>query len=125
MKIINLTQHKATPEQVAQGVMDLTAEGRAYVTTLLTFDTLPSRGELEERADELAAYVEVLSILPDGGKVLIGGAPFFMSALEKALISIGYKPVYAFSHRESVEVMDGDTVEKTTVFRHSGLVEVL
>ena len=55
---------------------------------------------------------------------MIGGAPFFMSALEAALKERGVRAVHAFSRRESGEerLPDG-SVRKTQVFRHAGWVE--
>ena len=55
---------------------------------------------------------------------MIGGAPFFMSALERALLDVGITPLYAFSIRESVEKAAEDgTVTKINVFKHVGFVE--
>ncbi|MHB0929605.1 MAG: hypothetical protein ACYC3W_12015, partial [Candidatus Nanopelagicales bacterium] len=54
---------------------------------------------------------------------MIGGAPFLMAPLEKALLSIGINPVFAFSERKSVEAHGADgTVTKTQVFKHVGFV---
>ena len=39
--IFNLTQHPATPEQLAAEVFDPTPEQRAEIVQLLTFDELP------------------------------------------------------------------------------------
>ena len=36
--IINLTQHAATTEQIAEGVVDLQDDARAELARLLTFD---------------------------------------------------------------------------------------
>jgi hypothetical protein len=113
---INLTQHPATPDQ---GVTE--PENKAAVQAALTFDAIPSSEDMKERADFLAR------IAKDSGasKAMIGGAPFFMSTLEKALLDVGIKPVYAFSVRESVEkTTDDGTVTKTNVFKHTGFVEI-
>ena len=54
---------------------------------------------------------------------MIGGAPFLMGPLERALISRGIFPAYAFSRREVVEKATADgEVTKTAVFRHEGFV---
>ena len=57
---------------------------------------------------------------------MIGGAPYLMSALERALKQRGVKPLYAFSLRVSEDVLDESTgeVKKTLVFKHLGFLEV-
>ena len=115
---LNLTQHQASAEQVAAGVVE-SAE-KSAVQAVLTFDAIPSIEEIQQRALLLAA------IAAQSGckKAMIGGAPFFMSALESALKAQGIAPVYAFSQRESVEtVKDDGSVVKSAVFRHVGFVE--
>ena len=135
-KILNLTQHVATPEQKAQGVVDLDEDRRKILTNLLIFEEIPSLYELKERAFLIAnlCYGEAPDYyLPheeEGGALLynyamIGGAPFFMSTLEKELLRRGITPLYAFSKRESIEELQPDgSVWKTQVFRHVGFVEV-
>lgn len=117
MKIFNLTQHDATPEQIAEGV---NAAGTSQeVKRLLTFDQPPTWGELSGRAADLAACV------PQGYQAaMIGGAPYLMGVLEKELKQRGIKPLYAFSARVSIESAASDgTVTKTNVFKHVGWVE--
>ena len=115
-KIANLTQHPATPEQQAAGVVPIARP----VSELLTFDTLPTREEMQERAEQLAEIVQQHGLRHG----MIGGAPFFMAPLERALRSKGITPLYAFSRRESVETTEPDgSVRKTQVFRHLGFVE--
>ena len=126
MTILNLTQHPATPEQIAAGVVDLPASERAMVGKLLTFETLPEAGEVFDRAYALAAAAsESLGALGVEvfGQVMIGGAPWLMAALETALRDSGIEPLYAFSVRESAEQVQADgTVRKVNVFRHAGFV---
>lgn len=133
--ILNLTQHSATPEQIAAGVVDLPAPERAALIEALTFGELPERAEVLARAEfvaELAASIEFGdddAVNAGAGqramRAMIGGAPFFMSPLEAALQEVGIIPLYAFSVRESVEETQPDgTVRKTAVFRHAGFVEV-
>jgi len=138
--IVNMTQHPATPEQLAAGVFDPTPEERAEIVALLTFDTLPEKGEIEERAEELA--LTALAILAarerslshqererlmERGTVtyfaMIGGAPYLMPHLENEMVGAGVNPLYAFSTRESVEeTLPDGSVKKTAVFRHKGFV---
>jgi len=142
-KILNLTQHKATPEQLAAGVVDLSEQERAEVARLLTFDTLPTREDLKERANELAEFareavlarepMEVRNQMMNGvidagpgvcfGYVMVGGAGFFMPFLERALEQNQVGVRHAFSVRESVEeTLPDGSVRKTNVFRHKGFV---
>lgn len=117
-KIFNLTQHTPTKEQSEAGVFD--AFSPATVKELLTFKSLPSKEEIQERAFALAT----VAVSANVSSAMIGGAPFLMSALEKALREKGINPFYAFSKRESIERKKEDgSIVKTTVFRHLGFVE--
>jgi hypothetical protein len=117
-EILNLTQHAATAEQVEAGVVE--PEEKGAVQAALTFDAIPTTSEMADRAAFLAR------IAVDSGckRAMIGGAPFFMAPLERALLAAGITPVYAFSVRDSVEQPDGNGgVRKINVFRHVGFVE--
>ena len=117
--IINLTQHLATPEQIKAGVVDLPPEQREELIRWLTFDEIPTPGDLNATAHAIARMAQ------DAGAdtAMIGGAPFFMPELERVLRYKLIVPVYAFSRRESVEVTDENgNVRKTAVFRHLGFV---
>lgn len=117
MQILNLTQHAATTDQVAAGVVE-PADKKA-VQALITFDELPTSQEILRRADRLA----VMASESSHKKALIGGAPFFMGPLEDALWSYGVEPVYAFSKRESADEKQPDgSVKKIQVFRHAGFI---
>jgi hypothetical protein len=116
MRILNLTQHPASHEQQAAGVIE--PENKKRVQELLTFDFLPSKEMVEERATDLAT----IAVESNCEVAMIGGAGFLISALERALKGAGIKPVHAFSRRESVEeIVDGKTIKKS-VFRHVGFV---
>lgn len=124
--ILNLTQHPATPEQVAQGVQDLPEELRAELSRLLTVDDLPTEAEIVSRCEDVAS----LTFESNGDNappaVMIGGAPWMMCHLVQALRSAGVvQCLAAFSKRESIERTDPATgaVTKTAVFRHLGFVE--
>ena len=123
--IINLTQHNASPEQVAAGVVDVPAELKSDLSALLTFSTLPTKEELSEAAMKVAAMAVICTQGSTAPAAMIGGAPFLMAALEVALRHCGIKPLYAFSERVSEEKMDADgTVRKVNIFKHKGFVEV-
>jgi hypothetical protein len=91
----------------------------------LTFEDIPSKEELESRAYELATLVTNMGAADAKQyRVMVGGAPYFMSFLEKALKEQGHRPLYAFSRRESVDQLQPDgSVRKVAVFRHVGWVE--
>ena len=129
MRIINLTQHAATPEQIEAGVVDLDGEQREILCRWLTFNKMPLQGEIEIRANMLAAVAaDDSSTVGDVGSfdcAMIGGAPYLMSSLENALIERDITPLYAFSVRESVEETQPDgSVKKVNTFRHAGFVEI-
>lgn len=126
MAILNLTQHQATPEQVAQGVVDCPDRWASELRELLTFEELPTALEVQERAMEIAVLAEaVMESIPGCQTAMIGGAPFLMGPLEAELAKLGLGAVYAFSIRESVEQEQADgSVRKVNVFRHAGFVEV-
>lgn len=116
-RILNLTLHEATPDQAAAGLVD--ASDRAAVERLLTFESCPDRTVLQDRARALAA----LALAERADVAMIGGAPYLMAPLERALVAAGIEPVYAFSMRDSIEVRQPDgSNRKTQVFRHAGWV---
>lgn len=123
MTIVNLTQHNATNEQIDAGVFNVDYDHNEldYLRSLLTFDSIPTIEDMQQRADEIAK----IALRTNAKKAMIGGAPFFMGYLETALKSVGIQPLYAFSQRVSVETTAEDgTVTKQNVFKHMGFVEV-
>ena len=129
--MLNLTQHMATPEQKQAGVVDLPAEARAMLFGCLTVNELPSKEEIFQRCESIAALAASLASPDDRDdgnpgfafEAMIGGAPWMMSALEDALRQQGIEPRYSFSKRVSVEkaLPDGSVV-KEAVFRHQGFI---
>ena len=118
-RILNLTQHFATPDQVKAGVEEPVFKDQ--IQNLITFKEIPTEMGLKSRAEKLALYAYA-----DGyKKAMIGGAPYFMSHLETELKKQGVVPVYAFQIRQSHEVEQEDgSVKKVNVFRHAGFYEV-
>lgn len=134
-KILNLTQHVATPEQIEAGVFEPSAEDKKEIQRLLTFEEIKETESwnMFQRAEKIAKIV--IKYFPDEydseetnrGYAMIGGAPYFMSKLERVLSSEDFDicPMYAFSKRESVDQHQPDgSVKKVQVFRHAGFVEV-
>lgn len=118
MRIVNLTQHVATKDQIVNGVFEPAA--KEQVKDLLTFAHIPTPEELADRAELLAA----VAWENRAKAAMIGGAPYLMAPLERALVEHGIDPCYAFTERRSAEVMDPDTgeVRKTQIFVHTGFV---
>lgn len=110
---LNLTQHNATQEQGCTEPQD-----KRMVQNLLTFDEIPDRKLVLARAIMLADIANE----HNAAEAMIGGAPFLMPALERALFARGIQPLYAFSKREVVEEEGG---KKTAIFRHVGFVPAL
>jgi len=114
--MLNLTQHLATPSQIAAGVIDLAPTERAILVDLLTVPGLPTLAQIRDRCHAIA------SLAVGHDTAMVGGASWMAAPLERALWAVDCAPFYAFSVRESVEsVVDGKTV-KTSVFRHDGFV---
>ena len=132
MMILNLTQHPATPDQLAAGVTEPLSGFRAAIVAALNFPALPTPADIATRAQALATIaVAMADELVSSGlmgdnhayQAMIGGAPYLMGALERALIAQGIFPVYAFSQRESAEEVQTDgSVRKVNIFRHAGFV---
>ena len=121
--ILNITQHSATPEQKAAGVVDLPESSRIELCRLLTFDNLPDKKELDERANSVLLLVKSIRDTYNTDVVMIGGAPFFMPTIYRCLEEHGYTPCFAFSKRTSSErIKEDGTVEKISCFRHEGFV---
>lgn len=125
--IINATQHLATEEQRAAGVIDLDGATCERVKEYMTFDSIPDHEDLHYFAaaiiEEIVRFAKEHGLTPKSTCLMLGGAPFFMSALERACKSSDIDYVYAFSQRKSVEkqLPDG-TVVKQNVFKHLGFV---
>ena len=121
MTVLNLTQHPATPDQIEAGVVE--PPDKALVQRLLTFDEAPIPGQIATRACALADIAAEYADSHHVDAVMIGGAPYLMSALEAALEAVDLQPVYAFTRREVVERAQPDgSVSKTAVFRFAGFV---
>ena len=131
-KIVNLTQHVATLEQVSEGVIDLPGGEGSYREALikdLTFENLPKyQSEVTRKAQEIARlviqYLYDQKIDPKKEKVfaMIGGAPYLMAPLEKALLQMNIMPIYSFSVRKSIEKVINRVVEKSSIFSHVGWI---
>ena len=119
MQVINITQHTPTPAQAAEVTfITLPDEIRAQVIDLITFAPDEVAYEtLTQRADTLA------KIAANSGAdvAMLGGAPFFQSFLENALLARGIGFCYALSERVARDEIQADgSVRKVSVFEHAG-----
>ena len=128
MAILNLTQHNATADQLASGIIDLPADFQTALKGLLTFPTTYTRADLEYRALQIHELIrdmcgEHFGAPPkhalDG--VMIGGMPSFMPVLEATLVSKGIRVGYACTERQSIDKEIDGKVVKTAVFVHAGM----
>lgn len=120
MILINLTQHNLTPDQL-QGAVQVGNDVRDEVVKLITFNGLPTAGEIKGNANRLAEICRDMH----ASHAVIGGAPYFMGPLEQALRRVGVIPLYAFTERVAVEVTNPETgeVTKTSKFNFAGWIE--
>ena len=120
MLLINLTQHTLTAEQ-KQGAVEVGNDVRDEVVKLITFNGLPTAGEINGNASRLAEICRDMH----ASHAVIGGAPYFMGPLEQALRRVGVTPLYAFTERVAVEVTNPETgeVTKTSKFNFAGWIE--
>lgn len=118
-RIINLTQHISTPEQLEEGVVDLPEDSRAKLQKLLTFDRRPQGSLIAARAADIAD----IAVKYGATHAMIGGAPFLMAQMEAALKIQGVQPLYSFTQRVTEEHVQPDgTVKKVAIFKHEGFV---
>lgn len=118
--VVNLTQHNATEEQQAQGIVDVSDVQE--LRDALTFFGIPTKENISKRA----AVIVQIAKANGAKKAMIGGAPYLMSELERQLINAGIVPCYAVSDRVTIEeTLPDGSVKKTSVFKHLGLYEVI
>jgi len=117
-RILNLTQHPASADQIAAGVVDLTND-LAALKAALTFGELPNAQEIRNRVRKIAD----LAVASGIRTAMIGGAPWLMGPLAAKLSQRGITPLFAFSVRETEEQAQADgSVRKVAVFRHAGFI---
>lgn len=127
--ILNLTQHSASADQIAVGVVDLSGDELDSLKGALTFSELPTKQEIRERAEHIAELARMNGLGGDEGdspfpaQAMIGGALWLMAPLAAELRLRSIEPVFAFSVRDTVEQKQPDgSVRKVAMFRHAGFV---
>jgi len=151
MKVVNLTQHHATAEQKAAGVVDfdkwlkscldnMDADTRADVLTRHRLDgcsfgewlssalTLPTDKRapvtVRTRAEAIRNMVAEVG-MKSGGEVravMLGGDPALMMDLSELFVRAGILPVMAVSDRDARDLGDG---RKVAGFRFNGFTTYL
>jgi len=116
--IANLTQHLATPDQLAAGVVDVLGPAREDLLKSLTFEEMPTRQQIGAAAYQIMLIAAAMG----ADQAMIGGAPWLMSDLEDALTRAGITPLYSFSHRIVQEERVGNAIKKISYFQHQGFV---
>ena len=119
--ILNLTQHVGTPAQVADGLIEPTADDKSALKQLLTFEELPEQMRaIVQRVDGIIRIADKYSVK----YVMIGGAGYLMHTLVDGLKFHGYRPLHSFTRRVVVEHDNGDgTIAKQSIFEHVGWVK--
>lgn len=118
-KVLNLTQHDASPGHVAAGVVE--PADKTAIRAELTFVGGATADDIKSKAEAIADK----AVAEGCTKAMIGGAPYLMSALETALSARGIEPVYSFSESNVVTKENPDgSVSRKVEFEHKGFVEV-
>lgn len=113
-KILNLTLHTATFEQITAGVIE--PPSKKQVRELLTFGTIPTANEIGLRAVKLATIAGTSGCQ----SAMIDGPPYLMRPLEEALEDIGINGLFSFLGRDWIETKVGGKTVRTPVLIHKG-----
>lgn len=124
LRILNLTQHRATPEQVAAGVYDLPEKDRAELQNLLTltkedFEAPDENGIRHSNVCKILDKIDKLQEIIEKEKathVLVGGIPIIVQRLKDIMEECSNVVMLeSFSERVSVDGPDG---KKVSTFKH-------
>lgn len=119
MRILNLTQHRCTREQLEDGIENVLEKHRDQLERLLTFPSDYTLTCLSLSAKALAQLAHQLGY----EAVMIGGMPALMSHLEREMMAMDISVGYARSERVSIDkpLPDGSGTEKVSIFRYCGI----
>jgi hypothetical protein len=126
--IFNLTRHAITPEQAADGAIDLTPDSYLELVDLLMADPTSNYVELIRRADRIAEICSIES-LRFCGDVSFAASIYQYASLSSVLISAlkerGIAPLKANYARFSVEKTAGDgSLVEFPEWKHVGWTEL-
>lgn len=126
MKILNLTKHQPTPEQVRDGLFNSPHTSvQDTISECQRFDTLEDVGEDGTHADAKAYTLAVVAHNAGAKYALVAGASFLIVPLCAYLRQRGITPVSSFSERIAEELPQPDgSVKLSYVFKHIAFVEI-
>ncbi len=126
-QILNLTQHRATIEQIDQGVFDLPEETREELTALLTITVDDVQQPEVWEVERNRRVTGIIGLIPVGTKsAMIDGYLPLMFELACALWMLDIRVLKSHSERVSTERIGPDgAVIKTMSFRHLCFVDLL
>lgn len=117
-RILNLTQHRATPAQMEDGIENVPSRLAEQLERLLTFPADYGLTCLSLSAKALAAMAHQLGY----EQVMIGGLPALMSHLEREMIALDISVGYARTERVSIDTPQPDgSNKKVSTFRYAGM----
>jgi hypothetical protein len=90
MRIVNLTQHPATPKQIAAGVVDLQGSSLEILKRFMAIEEPQSETYMQSAAGILASLV----VAADAEAAMVDGESFLADTLEMALKERNIKPLY-------------------------------
>lgn len=94
--MINITPHKATPQQLAAGVIDLHPDDFAKLRVMLYFDSLPDTEEIETRAQDIAELASIAAKDTGASAAMIDGPAWLLNDMVIALSYNGFDSVFAY-----------------------------
>jgi len=118
IRILNLTNHSATPAQQQLGLVDI-AEQREYICQLLSFAKIPDVDDIEQRCHKLVG----LTLQLEFRAAHLGGATYLTPQLHHMLIANGVDVYYSYSKRQSSEYENQNgEIEKKSIFSFENFV---
>ena len=126
--ILNLTIRSLSQEQIDLGIVSLTGPKLIKLCEYHTFIEPPGEFLIHSSAKGIVSLAEEFfkeNDLPIG-KVVIGGAPYLISELERRLFSIGATPYYNFSRKVVNRITSLENLSsKESKFKHIALIPVI
>ncbi len=120
MKTYNFTLHHLDGEQKLDGITELPGWIRNTLHNILTFRTIPTRAQMEDRARAVVS----LALMAGADVIMIAPAPFFASTLEEKLEEHGIMSVYPYSSHVSANTTNSEGyIQRSGTFEYVGLVE--
>lgn len=97
--ILNLTSYATTPEQIKQGLTEVSEEDKQILKNVWMLNKQPEYKELQERAQTIVNIAKKY----DCKDVMLGGPLCMLGCVEDALQDEGYNVKYSFTERIKVQ----------------------